>query len=156
MTNSITQNIIIFKGVPCTTVIIDGKHILWDLRKGKDCSYTEEETKAVCPNCGTESKNNSTINYCPKCEESFMKKHMCRVKKEFVLKNPEHGRDHANLILTKNSSDIFWYRKQDGRIQLMMEFYHGHKKYDPKNYMVYKVNIGDVSYEEFLTHFDVY
>lgn len=36
----------------------------------------------------------------------------CKTK-FFVLKNPQHGRDHSDLILTENS-EIFYYRRQDG------------------------------------------
>lgn len=78
----------------------------------------------------------------------------CKVKREFVLKNPEHGRDNSNLILTRNSADIFWYPAQNRKVELMMEFCHGHPKYDPTNYYLYKASIGTVSIEEFNEHFE--
>lgn len=73
-----------------------------------------------------------------------------KVKKWFVLKNPEHGRDHSDLILTPNSHDIFWYRSQDGRIQLMMEF----ESSTYPNKFIYKQYIGNVSFDEFKNEFN--
>lgn len=76
----------------------------------------------------------------------------CKVKAEFVLKNPEHGRDHSNLILTRNSEDIFWYYAQNKRVELMMEFWEGLVKENSK--YIYKASIGNISIEEFNTYFE--
>lgn len=79
----------------------------------------------------------------------------CKVKDEFVIKDPDHGRDHDDMILTKNSADIFWYPAQNRKIVLMMEFYHGHPKYDKKNYYAYKAIIGTITVEEFNEYFEI-
>jgi hypothetical protein len=67
----------------------------------------------------------------------------------FELKNPEHGRDHSSLILTE-SMEIFYYRRQDGRYHLMMEF-ESSTYPDKFNYRQY---IGDVSKDEFDNNFN--
>ena len=78
----------------------------------------------------------------------------CRVKKSFVLKTPEHGRDHSDMILTRYSDQVFYYPAQNRRVMLMMDFHHGHPKYDPLNYYLYKAPIGSISIEEFNEHFE--
>lgn len=80
----------------------------------------------------------------------------CKVKDEFVIKDPEHGRDHGDMILTKNSADIFWYPAQNRKIVLMMEFYHGHPEHgDRKNYYLYYATIGTITAEEFNEYFEI-
>jgi hypothetical protein len=75
----------------------------------------------------------------------------CKPKKCFILKKPEHGRDHDDLILT-GSFPIWFYRRQDGRVQLMTEF---ESSTYPKKFK-YKAYIGDISFEEFESNFEIH
>jgi hypothetical protein len=78
----------------------------------------------------------------------------CKAKAWFTLKGSDngkpgiHGRDNSAFILFPEM-DIWWYRRQDGRVELMMEFEHT----APKPSYFYKSFIGHVSFEEFEENF---
>jgi len=79
----------------------------------------------------------------------------CIVKTCFTLKGSDsngiagiHGRDHSALLLFPEM-DMWWYGRQDGRVELMMEFEHT----APKPNYFYKSSIGHVSFEEFEDNF---
>jgi hypothetical protein len=81
----------------------------------------------------------------------------CKVKKWFTLEGSDegkpgvHGRDNSAFILVPEH-DIWWYRRQDGRVELMMEFEHT----APKPNYFYKSYIGHVSFKEFENNFITY